>query len=124
MAHGPRFEKLAAEAQQHVREVSATEAGEICEHGGLLIDVREADEFAKEHAAGAKHLARGVLEMKIEEAADDVNQSMVLYCGGGKRSALAAESLTRMGYTNVASLAGGFKEWKGAGLPVKGGGNS
>jgi phage shock protein E len=119
MAHGPRFEKLAAEAQGQVREVSAAEAGEVYENGGLLIDVREADEFAKEHAAGAKHLSRGVLEMKIEETEPDVEREIVCYCGGGKRSALAAESLQRMGYTNVASLAGGFKAWKEAGLSVE-----
>ena len=87
--------------------------------GGLLIDVREADEFEKEHAAGAKHLSRGVLEMKIEEAAPDLDQPIVCYCGGGKRSALAAENLQRMGYTNVASLTGGFKAWKAAGFAVE-----
>ncbi len=119
MAHGPRFEKLATEAQQHVREVSAAEAGEIVADGGLLIDVREGEEFAKEHAADAKHLSRGVLEMKIEETAPDANQAIVLYCGGGKRSALAAESLGRMGYANVSSLIGGFKAWKEAGLAVE-----
>jgi rhodanese-related sulfurtransferase len=119
MAQGPRFEKLAAEAQGHVREVSAAEAGEIFENGGLLIDVREGEEFAKEHAAGAKHLSRGVLELKIEETVPDANQEIVLYCGGGKRSALAAESLGRMGYANVSSLIGGFKAWKEAGLAVE-----
>ena len=119
MSHGPRFEKLAAEAQKNVREVSAAEAGEIYENGGLLIDVREADEFSKEHAAGAKHLSGGVLAMKIEETAPDVSRPIVCYCGGGKRSALAAESLGRMGYQNVSSLAGGFKAWKEAGLAVE-----
>lgn len=119
MSQGPRFEKLAAEAQGRVREVSAAEAGEMVESGALLVDVREADEFAKEHATGAKHLSRGVLELKIEEAAPNVEQPIVCYCGGGKRSALAAESLQRMGYTNVASLIGGFKAWKGAGFEVE-----
>ena len=119
MAPGPRFEKLASEARRNVREVAAAEAGEIYENGGLLIDVREVDEFAKEHAAGALHLSRGVLEMKIEETEPDVNRPIVCYCGGGKRSALAAESLRRMGYQNVSSLAGGFKVWKEAGLAVE-----
>ena len=119
MSQSPRFEKIAAEAQSHVREVSAAEGGEVVESGGLLIDVREADEFEKEHAAGAKHLSRGVLEMKIEAAAPDLDQPIVCYCGGGKRSALAAENLQRMGYTNVASLIGGFKAWKTAGLAVE-----
>ncbi|BBO31580.1 rhodanese-like domain-containing protein [Lacipirellula parvula] len=119
MPHGPRFEKLAAEVQETIQEVSAAEAGEIAVNGGLLIDVREADEFAKEHAAGAKHLSRGVLEMKIEEVEPDVSRPIACYCGGGKRSALAVESLERMGYEDVSSLAGGFKAWKAAGLAVE-----
>ena len=119
MGDKPRFEKLAAEAQANVREVSAAEAGEIYADGGLLIDVREADEFAKGHAAGATHLPGGVLTMKIEATEADVTRPIVCYCGGGKRSALAAESLGRMGYENVSSLAGGFKAWKAAGLAVE-----
>jgi rhodanese-related sulfurtransferase len=86
--------------------------------GGLLIDVREADEFSKEHAIGARHLSRGVLEMKIEEVEPDVNRPIVCYCGGGNRSALAAESLKRMGYSSVSSMGGGFKAWRGAGMAV------
>jgi len=116
MAHHPRFEKLAAEARSHVREVSAEEARRAAESGATLVDVREAEEFAQEHAAGAVHLSRGVLEMKIEALAPDAATPIICYCGGGKRSALAAESLTRMGYTNVASLVGGFKAWKDGGL--------
>ena len=84
-----------------------------------LIDVRETEEFSSAHAAGAKHLSRGVIELKIEEAAPDLAAPIVCYCGGGSRSALVAESLQRMGYSNVASLAGGFKAWKDAGLPVE-----
>jgi len=116
MPQHPRFEKLAAEARGRVREVSADEAQRAAQSGALLVDVREAEEFAQEHAAGAVHLSRGVLEMKIESAAPDPATPIICYCGGGKRSALAAESLTRMGYANVASLAGGFKAWKDAGL--------
>ena len=82
------------------------------------MDVREAEEFAKEHAAGAVHLSRGVIELKIEEAAADLAAPIVCYCGGGSRSALVADNLQRMGYTNVASLAGGFKAWKDQGLPT------
>ncbi len=119
MAHGPRFEKLAAEAQGNVREVSAAEAGEIYANGGLLIDVRESDEFSAEHAFGAQHLAGGILAMRIEQIEDDVHRPIVCYCGGGKRSAIAAECLGRMGYENVSSLAGGFKAWKEAGLAVE-----
>ncbi|WP_428306195.1 rhodanese-like domain-containing protein [Lacipirellula sp.] len=119
MPHGPRFEKLAAEVQETIQEVSAAEAGEIVADGGLLIDVREADEFEMEHAAGAKHLSRGVLEIRIEEVKPEVKRPIVCYCGGGKRSALAAESLERMGYENVSSLAGGSKAWKAAGQAVE-----
>jgi len=116
MAQHPRFEKLAADAKSQVREVSAKEAAAQQQAGALLIDVRESDEFAKEHAAGAVHLSRGVIEMKIEDLAPEGKAPIVCYCGGGKRSALAAESLQRMGYTNVSSLVGGFKAWKDAGL--------
>jgi len=113
-----RFQKLAAEAKEHVREVSAAEARQQQQEGALLVDVREAEEFAKGHAAGAIHLSRGVIELKIEDAAPDLAKPIVCYCGGGSRSALAAENLQKMGYTNVASLAGGFKAWKDQGLPT------
>ena len=116
MPPSARFAKLAAEAKSRVREVFATEASEQQVAGAVLIDVRETEEFAKGHAAGALHLSRGVLELKIEDVAPDVSTLIICYCGGGSRSALAAESLQRMGYTNVASLAGGFKAWKEAGL--------
>jgi rhodanese-related sulfurtransferase len=116
MALSERFAKLANDAKTRVREVTATEARDLQSRGGLLIDVREAEEFAKEHAVGATHLSKGVLEMKIEAAAPDLATPIVCYCGGGNRSALAADNLQRMGYTNVASLAGGFKAWKDQGL--------
>jgi phage shock protein E len=119
MPHNERFEKLAGEAISHVREVSAAEARQQQDAGALLVDVREADEFARGHAAGAIHLSRGVLELKIEQVAPDVGTPIVCYCGGGKRSALAAESLQRMGDSNVASLAGGFKAWRDADLPTE-----
>jgi len=118
MSRMPRFDRLAAEAASHVREVSAAEARQEQRSGALLIDVRETEEFVREHARDAVHLSRGVLEMKIESMAPEADIPIVCYCGGGKRSALAAESLQRMGYTNVASLAGGFKAWKNAGLPT------
>jgi phage shock protein E len=113
---GSRFKKLADDAKSHITEISALEASQQQKTGALLIDVREAEEFAKEHAPGAVHLSRGTLELKIEEAAPDTAKPIICYCGGGSRSALAAESLQRMGYTNVASLAGGFKAWKNEGL--------
>jgi len=119
MPAGPRFHKLTAEAKAKIREVTAAEARQRQEGGTMLIDVREAEEFAKEHAAGAVHLSRGTLELKIEEKAPDTATPIVCYCGGGSRSALAAESLQRMGYTNVASLIGGFKAWKDQSLPTE-----
>lgn len=118
MSQSPRFEKLAGEAASRIREVDAKEASDLQRKGALLVDVREAEEFERGHADGAVHLSRGVLELKIENAAPDVDAPIVCYCGGGKRSALAADSLQKMGYTNVASLAGGFRTWKDAGLPT------
>jgi rhodanese-related sulfurtransferase len=79
--------------------------------------VREGDEYVKAHARGAVHLSRGVLELRIEGLVPDPSTPILCYCGGGSRSALAADSLQRMGYTNVASVAGGFKAWREAGLP-------
>ena len=119
MPHGPRFMKLAAEAKAHVKEATPEEAKQKQQGGAMLIDVREAEEFQKERAAGAVHLSKGTLEMKIEKEAPDVATPIVLYCGGGNRSALAAENLQRMGYTNVASMAGGFKAWKDKGLATE-----
>src|SRR5262245_48987467 len=119
MPHGPRFMKLCAEAKTHVKEVTSEEALRRQQQGSMLIDVREADEFQKEHAVAAVHLSKGALEMKIEATAPDAATPLVLYCGGGNRSALAAENLQRMGYTNVASMIGGFKEWKVKGMPTE-----
>lgn len=119
MPHGPRFMKLCAEAKTRVKEVTPEEAKQKQQGGTMLIDVREADEFAKEHAKGAVHLSKGALEMKIEQQAPDAATPIVLYCGGGNRSALAAENLQRMGYTNVASMTGGFKAWKEKGLATE-----
>jgi phage shock protein E len=116
MSQGSRFQKIVADAKSRVAEVSPQEAAQRQRAGAQLIDVREADEFAKGHAQGAVHLSKGVLELRIEQAVPDADTPIVCYCGGGSRSALAAESLQRMGYTNVASMAGGFKAWQEAGL--------
>jgi phage shock protein E len=118
MPHSSRFEQLANEAKARVKQVTPGEAHEQQAQGAVLIDVRETEEFAKGHAVDAKHISRGVLELKIEEAVSDPAMPIICYCGGGSRSALAAESLQRMGYTNVASLATGFNGWKQAGLPT------
>lgn len=84
----------------------------------MLIDVRETDDWKKSHIPGAVHLSRGTIELDIEERAPALDTPIICHCGGGSRSALVAESLQKMGYTNVKSLAGGLKEWTQAGLPV------
>jgi rhodanese-related sulfurtransferase len=115
----PRFKQIVDEAKQKIAQVTPTEASQKQQQGAILIDVRETEDFAKEHARGALHLSRGTIEWKIEETIPDTAAPILCYCGGGSRSALVAESLQRMGYTNVASVAGGFKAWKEAGLPVE-----
>lgn len=119
MAHTPRFEQLANEAKQHVKQISPEEARAQHAGGALLVDVRETEDFQQSHAEGATHLSRGILELKIEGVAPDTATEIICYCGGGSRSALAAESLQKMGYTNVASMSTGFKGWKQAGLPTE-----
>ena len=118
MPHSQRFQQLAADAKSRIREVTAKAAAEQQKGGALLVDVRESEEFAKEHALGAIHLSRGTIELTIEQHASDMATPIVCYCGGGNRSALVADNLQKMGYTNVASLAGGFKSWKDEGLPT------
>jgi rhodanese-related sulfurtransferase len=106
---------LVDEAKKNVREITAEECRKL---DGLLIDTREDHEWAAGHAVGAQHMSRGVLERDIETEVPDKSAKIVLYCGGGYRSALSAESLQKMGYTNVFSLAGGWRAWNDAGLPV------
>ena len=113
-----RFQKLVAEAKKNIVEISPAEAQTQTERGdAVLIDVREGDDWHEDHAKGAKHLERGVIELEIEEQVPDLKTPIICYCGGGSRSALVAESLQKMGYENVRSLAGGFRAWKEAGLP-------
>jgi phage shock protein E len=111
-----RFKQLADDAKTRVREVSPTEAARQQAQGAVLVDVRESEEFANGHAKGAIHLSKGVIELRIEENVPDPSTPIICYCGGGSRSALAADNLQKMGYTNVASMAGGFKGWKQEGL--------
>jgi rhodanese-related sulfurtransferase len=119
MAEHTRFEKLVAEAKKNIQEISPQETAAVLKRGDtLLIDVRDPDEWAKGYIPGAKNFSRGTVELEIEEAAPDLSTPIVTHCGGGGRSALAAESLQRMGYKNVKSMAGGFKAWKAAGLPA------
>jgi rhodanese-related sulfurtransferase len=118
MAHPSRFAQLAADAKSRIREVSATEARNEQKRGAVLIDVREREEFEHGAAQDAVHLSKGILELRIEELIADTATPIICYCGGGSRSALAADNLQKMGYTNVASMAGGLKAWKNEGLPI------
>jgi rhodanese-related sulfurtransferase len=118
MSQPNRFQKLVAEAKKQITEISPGDAQKQTELGdAVLIDVREDDDWREDHAKGAKHLSRGVIELEIEEQVPDLKTPIICYCGGGSRSALVAESLQKMGYENVRSLAGGFRAWKEAGLP-------
>jgi len=114
-----RFQKLVADAKERIIEISAADARAWTSSGeAILIDVREESDWQEGHAEGAQHLSRGIIELEIEEQVTDSAQPIICYCGGGSRSALVAESLKKMGYSNVRSLAGGMKAWKDAGLPV------
>ena len=114
-----RFEKLVADAKRNIQEIFPQETAEALDRGDtLLIDVRDPDEYQEGHIPGAKNFSRGTVELEIEEAAPDISTPIITHCGGGGRSALTAESLQRMGYTNVKSMTGGFKAWKAAGLPT------
>src|SRR3954469_22944592 len=113
-----RFQKLVAEAKKNIAEISPDEAQAQMERGdAVLIDVREKEDWREDHAKGAKHLGRGMIELEIEEQVPDLKTPIICYCGGGSRSALVTESLQKMGYENVRSMAGGFRAWKEAGLP-------
>lgn len=115
---GMRFNQLAADAKTRIREVSAADARQEQSQGAVLVDVREDAEFENGHAKDAIHLSKGIVELRIEENVPDVTTPIICYCGGGSRSALVADNLQKMGYTNVASMAGGFKAWKSEGLPT------
>ena len=118
MEQPSRFQKLVAAAKRNITEISVADAKKQAEAGAaILIDVREEEDWKEDHAHGAKHLSRGVIELEIEDEIPDPTKPIICYCGGGSRSALVAESLQKMGYENVRSLAGGFRAWKEAGLP-------
>jgi rhodanese-related sulfurtransferase len=119
MAQHPRFQKLVAEAKKYITEVSPQDAAAKLNSGAaVIVDVRDKDEWDEGHITGATHISRGTIELDIEEKVPDTNAMIICHCGGGGRSALAAESLQKMGYKNVRSMAGGFKAWKAAGLPT------
>jgi len=120
MEHSKAFLKVVDDAKSRIREISVEETRKKLDAGQAfhLVDVREDHEWAKGHAKGAIHLGRGILERDIEQTIPDLNEEIVLYCGGGYRSALAADMLEKMGYKNVLSMAGGFKDWVRGNHPV------
>ena len=119
MAEHARFQKLVAEAKKKITEISPQDAAAKLKGGeATIVDVREKDEWDNEHIPDAIHMSRGTIELDIEEKVPDTNTMIICHCGGGGRSALASESLQKMGYKNVRSIAGGFKAWKAAGLPT------
>ncbi len=121
MEHTAGFLKLVEDAKTRVREVSVEEARRrlSANNAAHLIDVREDDEWREGHARGAEHLGRGIIERDVETQIPDKDTEMILYCGGGYRSALATDNLQRMGYTNVSSMAGGWKAWQEADAPIE-----
>jgi rhodanese-related sulfurtransferase len=118
--HSPGFLKLVDDARSRVREIDVDAARRRLAGGkAKLIDVREESEWAAGHARGAEHMGKGVIERDVEKRVPDKSTELILYCGGGFRSALSADNLQRMGYTNVASLAGGWRAWQAAGGPIE-----
>jgi rhodanese-related sulfurtransferase len=119
--HPPRFLKIVDDARKRVRETNVDQVKSRLDGGEkfLLVDVREESEYAKDHLPGAIHLGKGVIERDIEARVPELNTEMVLYCGGGFRSALAADNLQKMGYTNVISMDGGIRDWRDKGFPLK-----
>jgi len=118
--HPPRFLKIVDDARSRIRETNADEVKRRMDRGDkfLLVDVREESEFAKDHLPGAIHLGKGVIERDIEARVPELNAEMILYCGGGFRSALAADNLQKMGYTNVISMDGGIRDWREKNFPL------
>jgi rhodanese-related sulfurtransferase len=119
--HPPRFLKIVEDAKRRVRETSVDAIKARLDRGEkfVLVDVREDREFYADHLPGAVHLGKGVIERDIEGAYPDLQTELVLYCGGGFRSALAADNLQKMGYTNIISMDGGIREWREKGYPLE-----
>ena len=118
--HSPRFLKIVEDAKKRVRETTVDKVKAMLDRGDKvnLIDVREESEYAKDHLPGAVHLGKGVIERDVEQRYPDPSTPLVLYCGGGFRSALAADNLQKMGYTNVISMDGGIRDWRQKGYPL------
>ncbi len=120
MKHTPGFLKLVNDAKTRIRETNVQEVKKRLDAGEklILVDTREDSEWARGHLPGAIHLGKGVIERDVEQAIPDRSALLVLYCGGGFRSALAADNLQKMGYTNVLSMDGGWRDWTEAGYPI------
>ena len=116
--HSPRFLAIVESARNEIGECSVDDLPALIDSGSVIIDVREQHEFDSGHLIGAIHLGKGVIERDIEKHNFSTEQKLILYCGGGFRSAIAAKSLQDMGYTNVVSLWGGWRSIQSAGLPV------
>jgi rhodanese-related sulfurtransferase len=120
MQHSPRFLQIVNDAKKRVRETTVDEIKRRQDRGDrfTLVDVREESEYAKDHLPGAIHLGKGIIERDIEVKVPDTSAEVVLYCGGGFRSALAADNLQKMGYTNVVSMDGGIRQWREKNYPL------
>ena len=118
--HPPRFLKIVDDAKHRVHETTVDEIKSRLDRGDkfVLVDVREESEWQKDHLPGSIHMSKGVIERDVEQKVPDLNAEMVLYCGGGFRSALAADNLQKMGYTNVISMDGGVRGWREKGYPM------
>lgn len=121
MKHSPGFLALVNDAKSRVRETTPEEVRRRQEAGEQFrfVDVREDSEWERGHAQGAIHLGKGVIERDVERVIPDHDEELVLYCGGGYRSALVADALAKMGYTNAVSMDGGWKRWKELGYPTE-----
>jgi len=121
MKHNPGFLKLVDAARRRVKECTVAQAKAQLDREEVVhfLDVREDHEFAKDHAKGARHLGKGIIERDVETHIPNKAEAILLYCGGGYRSALAADALQQMGYTNVMSMDGGIKAWRDAGYPME-----
>jgi rhodanese-related sulfurtransferase len=121
MKHNPGFLKLVDAARARVKECTVVQAKVRLDRGEVrhFLDVREESEFAKDRAKGARHLGKGIIERDVETCIPDKGEAILLYCGGGYRSVLAADALQQMGYTNVLSMDGGIKAWRDAGYPME-----
>jgi len=120
MKHSEGFLKIVDDAKSRINEITVDKTRERLRSNpaAKLIDVREDNEWGEAHAAGAEHLGKGIIERDIEATVPDKSTELILYCGGGYRSALAADVLQKMGYRNVWSMAGGWKAWKESGAPI------